>query len=219
MQNPQLAPILGSVASPANRTNRLRQSGLEDLQRNLDIDLENVTAVAEDGRVDMITTQDRAVHYNSNLTRYNEEAELLAIVTAGAVEVDGAIFGVTQRLLIHWDVATWTFQRPNHIMNTGPTACRVMHWIVRFGALTREEISILCGRVHRGHTVFYACKQLITRHFLIRGRRGGLDMLRLGNKFKSLVVGVGGVGMRVERDLVAFDAAMEAGHELIRSRR
>jgi hypothetical protein len=217
--NTELAPILGPIASPANTIIRRRRSGLEIRQSIMDVDLENVTALTEDGSVDMVATEDRAVHYNNTLIKFNEDAGLLTIDTEGASQLDGVNVDMVEKLILHWRIYTWVWycpNVPNRRRTTGPFAARVLHLVVRFGDLTLREIYTLCGRVYGEQTVCYAYKHLVTDRFLIKGKLGRAYLLKLGRKVKRHVLVFGD---RDNRDEVAFEAAMQAGRVIIASRR
>ena len=53
MQNPELTPVLGPVASPLNENNRLASLDLSTRKINLNEEFKSLVDVDEDGRVDV----------------------------------------------------------------------------------------------------------------------------------------------------------------------
>jgi hypothetical protein len=107
---PSCKPLNGAVASPAHEDIRIRHTQLIGCSLNMDEALENVTAITENGRIDLSSTLDQASDYNLSLVWYADDAGVLVIASAGATELDNANANMLQRLIIHRKIGNWEWE-------------------------------------------------------------------------------------------------------------
>jgi hypothetical protein len=182
----------------------------------MDEALENVTAITENGRIDLSSTLDQASDYNLSLVWYADDAGVLVIASAGATELDNANANMLQRLIIHRKIGNWEWEaKRDHNWYTGYLAARALHMIARFGELAWSELYTICGRARGKKPCFYAIKSLRKDGFFIRQKEGRLEYFGLGPIVRDNIP-VSGNWDR--HDPVVFEAAMEAGRALIASR-
>ena len=217
MQNPDHSPVPGPLASPSNRNNRARRFDLSIRKMNLDHDLESMVTVNEDGRVDVDVTVELGHQYNHAIQAYEDEADLLTIVADGASRVDVVIHDMVGRIIIHSGVDDWNHPSETGLIHTGRYAGFTLHFVARFGALTLQEIYRLCGQVYGGKAVCYAVQKLVSHNYLDKFRIEGSNraQYQLG---PMLAHDLPVSGTRSDRDAVAFEAALEAGREVINTR-
>jgi hypothetical protein len=183
----------------------------------MDEALENVSAITKSGRIDLSSTVEWALDYNSSLVRYADNAGVLAIASAGATELDSVNANMLERLVVYWRIEDWEWEaQRDHDRNTGSQAAHALHMIVHFGELVWSELYTICGPVQREKICFYADTRLRKDGFLIRRKQGRLQYFGLGSVVRNIVPVSGN---QDRRDPVAFEAAMAAGRALIASRR
>jgi hypothetical protein len=219
MQNHPVPPPLRPIASPENRVLRNRDLQLQGVSLRLDHALDNLPAMTENGEIDIVASQSIADHFNRDLVGFQREEALFRIATDGASQVDRATFDLVDRLILVLGVLTWVWNCPNgndHNRNTGPVAGRVLHWIVRFGALTYGELYTLCGVVYGEKTCCYAIQRLKDDNYLVQRNLGRAQLLGLNDVVHTNIPTFGNRG---DRDEAAFEVELAAGREVIRSRR
>ncbi|OEU19158.1 hypothetical protein FRACYDRAFT_237449 [Fragilariopsis cylindrus CCMP1102] len=217
MQNPELTPVLGPVASPLNENNRLASLDLSTRKINLNEEFKSLVDVDEDGRVDVDASVELFLQYNNALEKYERDEGLLTIIAEAASRVDAVHHDLVRQIIIYAGIDKWKCRTTGGgLRHIGKYAGFILQYVARFGALSYREIYELCGQVYGGNTVCDAVKRLVSRNYLHKFRFEGELQYQLGPRLAHILPVS---GTRRDRDVVAFEAASEAGRVVIANRR
>ena len=218
MQNPELTPVLGPVASPLNENNRLASLDLSTRKINLNEEFKSLVDVDEDGRVDVDASVELFLQYNNALDKYERDEGLLTIIAEAASRVDAVHHDLVRQIIIYAGIDKWKCRTTGGgLRHIGKYAGFILQYVARFGALSLREIYELCGQVYGGNSVCYAVTELVRENYLDKFEIEGSTraQYQLGPKLAH-VLPVSGT--RSDCDAVAFEAALQAGRQVINTR-